>query len=400
MPIIYSYPQNNNILSTDVILCTSTSLINGNRNQTKSLSIGSLTTFILTSPSNNLNQVLTNGNISQLNAKIGELYLYDDPNGGYGKISMQDNSFLVYRENNTVPMFIVDNGNTMTLNNGSANAVIINPLTTDRTYTLPNKSGTIALTTDIVVPNLQLVTDFGDTTSNDITANSFIKTGGTAGQYLMANGSTSTMPTMQQVVEAGATSDIGIQVTSILGNAIIATSIEADAIVGNSTVNAGVVGLSIDGLGVRGQSTYAAGGFFTSVEDVGGFFSSTNSYSLVAAQSAAKPGGGSWSVYSDSRIKENIVPYTKGLADILLINTVTYEYNGLAGTAKGAKYTGIIAQEMKEIFPDTIGTYKAKLNEEDEEKTELYDFNSSDLTFALINAIKELKAEIEILKAK
>ena len=94
------------------------------------------------------------------------------------------------------------------------------------------------------------------------------------------------------------------------------------------------------------------------------------------------------------------MPYTKGLADILLVNTVTYEYNGLAGTAKGAKYTGIIAQEIKEIFPDTVKTYKAKLNEEDKEKTELYDFNSSDLTFALINAVKELKAEIDLLKSK
>ena len=43
---------------------------------------------------------------------------------------------------------------------------------------------------------------------------------------------------------------------------------------------------------------------------------------------------------------------------------------------------------------------KTKLNEEDEEKTELYDFNASDLTFALINAIKELKAEVEEIKGQ
>lgn len=220
--------------------------------------------------------------------------------------------------------------------------------------------------------------------NGDTTAKSFIKTGGTAAQFLKADGSTSTMPTLQQVVDAGNYSE----------NAILIDVASA----GNS--GPAVSGIAADEAGVYGQSDTSAGIAGYSNSNYGGYFSSISSYSLVAAQSAAKPGGGSWSVFSDSRIKENVTPYTKGLADILLINTVTYEYNGLAGTTKGAKYTGVIAQEMKEIFPDTVKTYKARLNEEDEEKTELYDFNSSDLTFALINAVKELKAEIEILKAK
>ena len=224
------------------------------------------------------------------------------------------------------------------------------------------------------------------------------------------------------------------------GYGVYGQSQEGVGVVGQSTGNHGVYGVSEVGYGVYGTSVENFGGYFSSsesnalyatsnystavqgnsnegtggvfnsnldtgvsagsVEGFGGYFSSQQSYSLVAAQSAAKPGGGAWSVYSDSRLKENIVHYTKGLSDILLINPVTYEYNGLAGTTKGKKYTGIIAQEIKEVFPDTVNTYKAKLNEEDEEKTELYDFNASDLTFALINAIKELKAEIDLLKSK
>ena len=224
----------------------------------------------------------------------------------------------------------------------------------------------------------------GATFTGNVIAPSFVKTGGTAVQYLMANGSTSTAPTLQQVVDAGNYSE----------NAILIDVASA----GNS--GPAVSGIAADEAGVYGQSGTSSGITGVSVSNYGGYFSSVSSYSLVAAQSAAKPGGGSWSVFSDSRIKENVTPYTKGLADILLINTVTYDYNGLAGTTKGAKYTGVIAQEMKEIFPETVSTYKAKLNEEDEEKTELYDFNSSDLTFALINAVKELKAEIELLKSK
>ena len=290
--------------------------------------------------------------------------------------------------------------------------------------------------------------------NGDTTAKSFIKTGGTAAQFLMANGSTSTTPTLQQVVDAGNYSENAILIdVSTAGNSgpavsgiaadeagVYGNSENGEGVVGNSTYGAGVTGSAVEGYGVQGVSAESYGGYFISSNNIGvygrsdyypgiygqsvesfgvqgasevgygvygsstngygGYFGSEETYSLVAAQSAAKPGGGSWSVFSDSRIKENVTPYTKGLADILLINTVTYEYNGLAGTTKGAKYTGVIAQEMKEIFPETVSTYKAKLNEEDEEKTELYDFNSSDLTFALINAVKELKAEIEILKAK
>lgn len=244
----------------------------------------------------------------------------------------------------------------------------------------------------------------GATFTGNVIAPSFIKTGGTSAQFLKADGSTSTTPTLQQIVDAGNYSEnaILIDVASAgnLGPAVSGIAADEAGVYGQSDNSIGVHGNSNFSFGIFGQSEYSYGVYGYSNVGFGGYFSSANSYSLVAGQSAAKPGGGSWSAFSDSRIKENVTPYTKGLADILLINTVTYEYNGLAGTTKGAKYTGVIAQEIKEIFPETVSTYKAKLNEEDEEETELYDFNSSDLTFALINAVKELKAEIELLKSK
>jgi hypothetical protein len=194
--------------------------------------------------------------------------------------------------------------------------------------------------------------------------------------------------------------NIGLVGASDYNAGVLGQSSESNGVYGYSNLGNGVYGTSTESSGVFGSSTEGYGVYGSSETNFGGYFDSQDAYSLVAGQSAAKPGGGSWSVYSDSRIKENVTPYTKGLADILLVNTVTYEYNGLAGTTKGAKYTGIIAQEIKEIFPDTVKIYKAKLNEEDEEKTELYDFNASDLTFALINAIKELNEKIKILEAK
>ena len=51
-------------------------------------------------------------------------------------------------------------------------------------------------------------------------------------------------------------------------------------------------------------------------------------------------------------------------------------------------------------MPETVKKYNAKLNEEDEEDTELYNFDSHALTFALINSVKELNAKIKSLETK
>jgi len=50
------------------------------------------------------------------------------------------------------------------------------------------------------------------------------------------------------------------------------------------------------------------------------------------------------------------------------------------------------------VFPETIGTVNKRLNPTDEEETELYTVDISPVTYALINAIKELNAKIEALE--
>ena len=125
------------------------------------------------------------------------------------------------------------------------------------------------------------------------------------------------------------------------------------------------------------------------------------SYQLeLSTDSAAKPSTNTWTISSDARLKENIIPYTKGLDALVQINPVTYDYNGKAGFNKIKNNIGIIAQDVLDILPESISTYMTKLNENDENDTELYNFNSHALTYILINAIKELKAEIDILKNK
>ena len=118
----------------------------------------------------------------------------------------------------------------------------------------------------------------------------------------------------------------------------------------------------------------------------------------LGTNSAGKPTSTAWTVVSDARLKENIKPFTDGVSVVQKINPVSYQLNGKAGTPKGEKGISVIAQEVKAVIPYTIKTYRAKLNPDDKEMTELYNFDSSALTFVLINAVKELKTENDALK--
>jgi hypothetical protein len=121
----------------------------------------------------------------------------------------------------------------------------------------------------------------------------------------------------------------------------------------------------------------------------------------LSTNSAAKPTSSAWTVVSDKRVKTNIRPYETGLQELLQIEPKVFDYNGKAGfDAKIKNNIGIIAQEVKDIIPETVKTYEAKLNENDEENTELYNFDGHALTFALINSVKELSAKIESLETK
>jgi hypothetical protein len=77
----------------------------------------------------------------------------------------------------------------------------------------------------------------------------------------------------------------------------------------------------------------------------------------------------------------------------------TWEYNGKGNTIAGIKGLGVIADEIESILPNTVDTYKAKLNKDDENESDIKRFDATEITWLLVNAVKELKAEIDALKA-
>lgn len=97
-----------------------------------------------------------------------------------------------------------------------------------------------------------------------------------------------------------------------------------------------------------------------------------------------------WDQTSDVRLKTNITPFTDGLNIVKEINPVNYKYNGKAGTETILQHIGILAQDMQQVAPYTVGTYMAKLDSTDTLETQLLTFNPHGLFFVLINAVKQL----------
>ena len=134
------------------------------------------------------------------------------------------------------------------------------------------------------------------------------------------------------------------------------------------------------------------------------FYASGGTAFNVGTSTPRKPSGGDWTASSDSRLKTVTGEYTLGLDEICNSNVrpVKYQYNGKADTtADGKTYVGIVAQEVEQVFPDTVIQYSAKMNESDEnETTDLRMFDGGELKWALVNAVKELKTELDSAKAR
>jgi hypothetical protein len=123
-------------------------------------------------------------------------------------------------------------------------------------------------------------------------------------------------------------------------------------------------------------------------------------YYLYVNGAAAKSTGTTWINTSDERTKENIQNYTKGLNDIVQLQPRVFDYNGKGSTEKSKENIGLIAQEVIDVYPEAIGTFKAKLDETDAKETDIYNLDFHSISISMINAIKELNEKVKILEDK
>jgi hypothetical protein len=93
---------------------------------------------------------------------------------------------------------------------------------------------------------------------------------------------------------------------------------------------------------------------------------------------------------SDYRLKNTITPLTYGLNEVLQLNPKTFYYNDDVTKAR-LKY-GFIAQEVKDVMPDLVRRLGAN--------TDYLGLENEGIFVTLVNAIKELKQELDTLKNK
>jgi hypothetical protein len=106
-----------------------------------------------------------------------------------------------------------------------------------------------------------------------------------------------------------------------------------------------------------------------------------------------------WATTSDRRLKKNIIDNNTGLSIISQIQVRNFEYRlpeevtdlpQKQAIAKTGIQLGVIAQELQAVLPECVKI----------ESTGVMTVDADNLTWYMINAIKELKAENDSLKAR
>lgn len=126
---------------------------------------------------------------------------------------------------------------------------------------------------------------------------------------------------------------------------------------------------------------------------------------------ANKTGGGTWAVFSDMRLKENVSDYNEGLDLIMSVRPVNFAYNermhqllGESKSLEGRVFQGVIAQELQEIAPDMVNEVQIQdaVDTDDADRPETpsevetyLEVDPNKFTYALINAVQEQQETIE-----
>jgi len=105
---------------------------------------------------------------------------------------------------------------------------------------------------------------------------------------------------------------------------------------------------------------------------------------------ASKSGGGSWSVFSDERLKNIKGPFTSGLKAVMQLQPIRFEYkpDNALGINSREEQVGFGAQSLQKIIPEAVtGTDSGYLQ-----------VNNDPILWTMLNAIKEQQQEIQQLK--
>jgi len=113
---------------------------------------------------------------------------------------------------------------------------------------------------------------------------------------------------------------------------------------------------------------------------------------LTVNGTADKPGGGSWSIFSDERLKNLKGNFTLGLHAVMRLHPLRYEYkrDNALGIKSEGEHIGFSAQQVQRIIPEAVSR--------DDKGYLLVD--NDPILWTMLNAIKEQQKQIEDLKTE
>ncbi|MHC1775001.1 MAG: tail fiber domain-containing protein [Lentimicrobium sp.] len=179
------------------------------------------------------------------------------------------------------------------------------------------------------------------------------------------------------------TSDMGINLNTGLDLEISSSNTSMTSL-GSTTINGGLtINMSAANTIQMNNNTV----FILGTSGVGIKTTTVAPFALAVNGTAAKPGGGTWSVFSDERLKHSIQCMQPGMLDRLLqLRGYTFEYSPEAienRLAMPGRQIGLLAQEVEQVFPDWV--------EKDEEGYRYVTERS--LTAIMVEALRELRDE-------
>lgn len=248
------------------------------------------------------------------------------------------------------------------------------------------------------------------------------------------SGGTSVYATMAQPISGQTAYSVNGSITSgtgyaygVRGSSYNSTSQAAGYAIGvygqagNATTNynygvAGILLGSNNGAGVYGADRTTAN-FVAIAGNYVGYFSGKIRTTNDAPE---KPTGGSWTGYSDGRLKKDTVGFKDGLNVIRRIHPIRYKFKGIGNLSSSEIHIGVVAQEIQDVAPYCVGTGKIVLKQseandfsadvveilaadstgEARSVVNALTYNYDALIYVLINSVKQLDSTVTVLKTQ
>ena len=154
----------------------------------------------------------------------------------------------------------------------------------------------------------------------------------------------------------------------------------------------------------------SGGGYYTKLD-------TSNNFSITGQ--GWKPGGGSWADNSDARVKTVLGDYEHGLKQVIALQPVRYKYKGNVvhlskqqrdvrgedaepeqpahAAVLDREFIGLVAQDAEKSMPELVTLTEGLIDGKPHDDIRVLDATA--LTYALVNAVKELTQRIVALEA-